>query len=533
MNPVSGDSARKRSLYALPVLVTVLVGIALVLFWWVATQSDRAPTAPVSRAPAQTRTDLPPVVLTDAERAYLKQLGPVKMCVDPDWEPYEIINAQKQHEGIAADLVRLIATRAGVTLELVPTKDWSESISFSKAGTCHILSFLNQTPAREEWLTFTDPYFSDPNVFITREEHEFISNAAALTNERIVVPEGSSIAERVANDFPNLTLILSGSSEQEAFDMVNNRQAEMTLRSLTMAAYTIKKQGLFNLKIAGQAPNYTNQFRIGVIKTEPRLRDILNKGVTTVSPQEVRQTVNDFISIRAETVTDYTLVTQLGAIFALVLIGGLVWNYQLRKLNTTLAARQAELVALSQQLQAQATTDELTGAANRRHFIALATAELNRARRMKTPAALALIDIDYFKQVNDTYGHAAGDLALRTFTEICRANLREIDIFARVGGDEFALVLPGTDCAQAFNAVERVRAMLSAKPLSYQGQTIALTISAGIACDAEGAVSLDDLLGRADRALYQVKTAGRNHTRIEQTDAAADISAPSAHTAAA
>ena len=118
--------------------------------------------------------------LTDSDRAYAASLGKVSFCVDPDWEPFEIISPAGQHQGIAADLLRLVTGRAGLSLELVPTTDWDESIATSKAGQCTLLSFLNQTPKRDEWLLFTDPLFTDSNVFITREEHPFIIDPAIL-----------------------------------------------------------------------------------------------------------------------------------------------------------------------------------------------------------------------------------------------------------------------------------------------------------------------------------------------------------------
>ena len=131
------------------------------------------------------------VSLTQAERAYLKEHKEVTLCVDPDWVPYEHIDASGKHVGIAADLLALIEARTGVEFQLVPTRDWNESLEYSKAGKCQALSFLNQSVERSEWLIFTSPLFSDPNVFITREEHPFISDPATLENESIVFPEGT------------------------------------------------------------------------------------------------------------------------------------------------------------------------------------------------------------------------------------------------------------------------------------------------------------------------------------------------------
>ncbi|WP_211213787.1 transporter substrate-binding domain-containing protein, partial [Aquaspirillum serpens] len=114
------------------------------------------------------------VSLSAEEQRYLAQHPVIKVCVDPDWAPFERINEQGQHEGIGADLLQLVAKRVGIRVELYPVLNWEESLAASKSGRCQIMSFLNQTPAREKWLIFTEPVFYDQNAIITREEHPFI-----------------------------------------------------------------------------------------------------------------------------------------------------------------------------------------------------------------------------------------------------------------------------------------------------------------------------------------------------------------------
>lgn len=118
-----------------------------------------------------------PIRLTPQEQAYLNQKKEITMCVDPDWEPFEVINKEGKHEGISADLIQLAAKRLGVKITLVPTQTWEETLAFSKSKKCEIMSFVNQSPEREKWLIFTQPLLSDPNVMITREEHPFVADA--------------------------------------------------------------------------------------------------------------------------------------------------------------------------------------------------------------------------------------------------------------------------------------------------------------------------------------------------------------------
>ncbi len=161
-------------------------------------------------------------------------------------------------------------------------------------------------------------------------------------------------------------------------------------------------------------------------------------------------------------------------------------------------------------LQRLATTDALTGLHNRHHFIELASGELKRAARHRQPPALAMLDVDGLKHVNDTYGHAAGDQVLVTFSEVCQQHVRDIDVFARIGGDEFALLLPETTSEEAYQVVERVRLVLATRPLELDGQQYVVTFSAGIAGMAHAHETLDALLARADMAMYRAKDAGRN-----------------------
>ncbi len=281
------------------------------------------------------------ISLTNAEKEYVKKTKSVKMCVDPDWVPFERINEKGEHEGIAADLIALVSQRTGLKIELYPVKNWDESVEASKSGKCQIMSFLNQTPARDKWLIFTEPIFLDPNVFITREEHSFIANAKNLSNESIALPRNTMVAERIQKDYPNIKVI-GTSSEEEAVSLVSNKKADMTMRSLIVAAYTIKKEGLFNLKIAGQIPEYANKLRIGVLKDETILRDVLNKGVLTITPAEMEQISNKHVSIKAETGIDYALVYKILAVSALIIGIGVYWNRRLARFNDEISSLQKE-----------------------------------------------------------------------------------------------------------------------------------------------------------------------------------------------
>lgn len=163
------------------------------------------------------------------------------------------------------------------------------------------------------------------------------------------------------------------------------------------------------------------------------------------------------------------------------------------------------------ELRASATHDELTGLLNRRHFERQLHSELLRARRLQEPVSLAMIDVDHFKLVNDTWGHPAGDAALRQIAGLLGTAVRRTDLVARWGGEEFALAFPGVPAAVALNKVEQLRARLATHPVAMpDGETIQLTISAGVADVRDDATPVAELLQAADARLLDAKRGGRN-----------------------
>jgi diguanylate cyclase len=178
---------------------------------------------------------------------------------------------------------------------------------------------------------------------------------------------------------------------------------------------------------------------------------------------------------------------------------------ELRRLHSDLAARQEELEALNRRLDELASLDPLTGLKNRRVFEERLHSEVATALRYGEPLSLLIADIDFFKVINDTYSHLAGDTILRQVGQLLQQHLRSADLLARFGGEEFVLLLPRTDRTGAAQLGERLRAAVAAA----RPEGVAITISVG-AATLSGARSGPDLLLAADQALYRSKARGRN-----------------------
>ncbi len=168
-------------------------------------------------------------------------------------------------------------------------------------------------------------------------------------------------------------------------------------------------------------------------------------------------------------------------------------------------------------LEHLATTDDLTGLWNRRHFMNSATGEFERARRYGQYFSLLMIDIDYFKKLNDTHGHAAGDAVLRHLAGMLKGSMRRTDITGRVGGEEFSIILPNTGIENAELLAERLRLTVEKSPASYSEKTLFLTVSIGLTAYSPGFESIDEMLLLADNALYEAKEGGRNRVVIKST----------------
>lgn len=169
---------------------------------------------------------------------------------------------------------------------------------------------------------------------------------------------------------------------------------------------------------------------------------------------------------------------------------------------------------LEERLKELSEKDSLTGAYNRRHFMQIFDQEFSIAKRYNTKLAVLLIDIDNFKEINDTYGHDGGDAVLKRFVMFCEDILRQSDLFARYGGEEFIVMLPNTPSLGAAIIAERIRANIEEMVVTYEQQTIKFTISIGISLVMDADVNSNAILTRADSALYQAKKTGRNKIEI-------------------
>ncbi|HUU31512.1 MAG TPA: diguanylate cyclase [Phycisphaerae bacterium] len=203
-----------------------------------------------------------------------------------------------------------------------------------------------------------------------------------------------------------------------------------------------------------------------------------------------------------------------GQINAALLVRAARYAIERKRTEQKLGEMNVRLEEANRRLEELSVTDDLTGLYNRRRFHEILEQELQRVQRYGTPLAVAMFDIDHFKTVNDTHGHAAGDRVLVAVARFLERGARAADTVARYGGEEFIILMPDTPAAEAFIATERIRKQMAQHAIVVGAHTLRVTLSAGVAALGDGIGQTSDALVRAaDEALYAAKQAGRNCTK--------------------
>ncbi len=329
-----------------------------------------------------------------------------------------------------------------------------------------------------------------------------------------------SLKRRVAN-------ITSGKSSHEPQEPLSNPELaaiaanieEMTETSLTRKAYELKlilestSDGILVLDDASQVIHYNRRFlELWDLSKERDLGEFDNSSfgrmLESVIPacadmmmkyhQAIDGDTADLIYLKNGTVLEQNSCALIGGGW----VSGRLWSYK----DVT------EKTIAEEKLKFLATTDDLTGLSNRRHFMERAEYEIAQALRHDRPLSIIQLDIDHFKKINDTHGHAAGDRALKFLASSLTEQLRSTDTIGRIGGEEFVLLFPNTSLQTAYTVAEKIRTFFESNRVDYEDKMLGITISMGITSLRQGNTNIEVLLREADEACYAAKDAGRNRT---------------------
>ncbi len=311
--------------------------------------------------------------------------------------------------------------------------------------------------------------------------------------------------------------------KEESANLVSSLDLNVTARKLCEAAEKVTDSQAFIF--IRRDRKYELRYHTGELSVDKRLFDLRSTIINFAAVNRQRHYVSDTagypIRIMPFKTENIRSVIALPMLYEKQLLGLFVllsgkkdafdtFQTGLLEVMCNQASTSIANAKLHAEIEKLATTDGLTGLYNHRTFQEKLSEELRRLNRFSSPISLLIADIDYFKKINDTYGHPAGDLVLKGVANVLRETIRDIDIPARYGGEEFAAVLPGTDKKGAGMIAERLRKSIMNTSFSADGASIKITISIGIATSPLDAETKEELIGRADQALYHAKNGGRN-----------------------
>lgn len=428
--------------------------------------------------------------LTKEERDFLVSKGVLKLCVDPDWMPFEGIKNGK-HIGIAADFFDILKKRSDVKMELYPTKSWQESVEAAKQRKCDVYTLASSTPSRIKYMDFTDPYIKLPLVLATKMNEPYTYNFYALKDKKIGVVGGYAIGEILRQRYPDMNIV-DVKNIHDGLKKVERGEIYGYVDNLMVLAYTIQHDFTGMLKISARV-NDTVALAIGTRKDEPLLHNIFEKLVHSVSEKEKQEIYNHWVSVEETKPMDYNFIIKLVSILTILLTAFSYHYFKLKK--------------YSKELKRLSITDSLTDIYNRMKIDKILLNQYNLFKRYKTPCGIIMLDIDHFKEVNDTYGHQTGDYVLQQFAQIVKRNIRSTDVVGRWGGEEFLIICPNTDIQQLKNIANNLREKIAA--YHFSNGVKQLTASFGISCFSDEK-NVDDLIKDIDTALYASKKNGRD-----------------------
>jgi diguanylate cyclase (GGDEF)-like protein len=434
----------------------------------------------------------------------------VTYCIDPNWLPYEAIR-NNQHVGMSSDYMRYIGILAEINFVLVKTDSWEESLTFLKSGQCDVASMLNRSPGREKYLLFTQPYFNGTNVIVSRNEYKFIQGYENIGEQKLGAVASYRQAEYVANYYPQIDLHLVA-NESEGLQLLAKGEIDLFIGSLLSINAKIQKNGYSHLHISGLA-GPQDLLSMGVSKENHTLLKKLDNAIEEIPKWLHVEVYKEWNNVRVVNENDYRPIWAIAILFVFLSVIG-AWRQRIvRRFNTQLVAKnqqleslQKELLEKNKSLEFLSMRDPLTSMFNRYFMTQRCEQERQLSLRKNTHVCLIVLDIDFFKPVNDNHGHSAGDTVLQEVANRITNTIRDIDTSARWGGEEFLVLCPDTKRNEAILLAERLKNAVSQHKFSEVGH---LTCSLGVA-EFKPDESFIQWFDRGDQALYQAKNSGRD-----------------------
>lgn len=565
------------------------------------------------------------IFLTPKEQEYLKNKKFIKMCIDPNWMPFEKIEEGK-HIGISADYMNFFEKEIGIPIKLLHTSNWIQSVDYVRNRECDILSLAISTKSRLKYLDFTTPYIKSPMVVATKINKPFISSVKTLERKKIGIIKGFAFVEILREQYPKIDLV-EIDNIYEGLEQVRENRLFGFIGTLESIGFNIQKDFIGQIKVAGKF-DQTWDLSVATRNDEPLLDNIFNKAINKLTLDKKQEIFNKWISINYQKGINYTIifkwVMSIILIFSIILYIVIKANQKLnREIRTRKRIEQKlkryinivdenvitsatnldgiitnvssafcrvsgykkeELIGqrhsiirhpdmsdkiykqmwenLNQEkswegelknktkngntywvktfvaplydeyhkkigytsirqnithkklLEEISITDELTKLYNRRHFNNTLPKIINRAKRKNENINFVILDVDFFKRYNDTYGHIKGDIALIKIAHCLQTAFSRADDYCfRLGGEEFGVLFKDTSKEKAVELVEKLRRNIEKLKLLHEKNSASKYVTASfgvVTLHAKEVKEMQSLYKIADKLLYKAKETGRN-----------------------
>lgn len=237
-----------------------------------------------------------PLQITNEEKAWLNAHPVIKVGIDPTFAPYEWLNENGEHVGLSADYLRKIENLLGVKFEAVKTNSFAQSIELAKRGEIDMLTDVNKTPEREQYLAFTQAYMSNPVIIVDNGTNDLIGGLAKLAGKKLAIEKGYFISELIARDYPQIQIV-NVTNVQDALMSLSKNEVDAYVADAGAVNYEIRRSGMFNLRFAGET-EYRSNHRMGVLKNHAPLLSLLTKSLNAISEQEKTDIQNRWLSLQ-------------------------------------------------------------------------------------------------------------------------------------------------------------------------------------------------------------------------------------------
>lgn len=436
-------------------------------------------------------------IFSEKEYEYIKDKT-IKMCVIPDYMPYSKITKDGTYTGIIARFINRVKENSGLNISLLITDSWEQTHQYIKNKECDFIPFLIETPKRKEYLNFTKTYYKIPLVIATDVHKVFINNLNDVIDKKFGMIQGFATKEVLKKKYPNLQFVNVRNTE-EGLLKVKEGELYGFISTLPNVAYVIQRDGLTNVKITGKV-GYSLNIKMATAKEDLLLQSIIQKAILTVNQFEKEDILNKWVTLNYEEEHSYTKLWKIASILSVLMVVILF---------IIIIYRNAKLKTLNEKLEILSKTDVLTGLYNRVKIDEIFVHEIARYKRYHTPLSLIMLDIDFFKKINDKFGHNIGDRALVELANVLKQNVRKTDYIGRWGGEEFIIICTQTPLDGATNLSELIREAIL--KINF-GVEYTMSASFGVT-EFDESMTIKSFIKAADDALYIAKAKGRNQVQ--------------------